>query len=115
MSRLTKTCPVEKMVFIDCCFYTADQLLSKEDYDSLKLPHIGWMRVEDAADRCKLSPPTFRKRAKQWLMPWKYGKLPYEFFAGRDFYEKPPKEEDKSIKYDDSKQYNALDLPTLGV
>ena len=73
------------------------------------------MRVEDAADRCKLSPPTFRKRAKQWLMPGKYGKLPYEFFAGRDFYEKPPEEEDKSIKYDDSKQYNALELPTLGV
>ena len=107
-----KTCPVEKMTFINCCFKTAMELLSEEDYKKLDLVHDGWMRVEDAATMCKLSPPTFRKRAREWLMPEKYGKLPPEFFDGRDLFDPPPQDK-VPIIFDENKKILASELPKL--
>lgn len=108
-----KTCPVEKYIFINCCFRTAVELLSKEDYDSLNLVHDGWMPVEKAAEMCKLSPPTYRQRARQWLMPEKYGKLPPEFFDGRDLFDPPPQDDNVPIIFDDKKRILASELPRL--
>jgi hypothetical protein len=110
---MIKPCPVEKYTFIQCCFKAASELLSKEDYDSLNLVHDGWMPTAVAAKECKLSQPTFSLRARQWLMPDKYGKLPEEFFGDRDLFDPPPQDDKVPIIFDDKRQMFASELPKL--
>ena len=82
-----KHCPVPVEVFEECAKAAAPYLFA---YDAeswnicrerdLLLDYV--MRPEDASKVVKLSPPKFRERARQFLIPEKFGPLPDWFYEG---------------------------------
>jgi len=97
MVTYKKSCPVPREVFEECAKAAAPYLFA---YDTeswnmcrergLLLDYI--IKPEDAAKVVKLSAPTFRKRARQSLLPDKFGELPDYF------YETPKKKKAETAK-----------------
>lgn len=92
-----KSCPVPREVFEECAKAAAPYLFAfdTESWNmcrerGLLLDYI--IKPEDAAKVVKLSPPTFRKRARQSLLPDKFGELPDYF------YEAPKKKKAETAK-----------------
>ena len=80
-----KPCPVPKEIFGEYAKAAAPYLFAYDTESWNKCQERGLLldyivKPEDAAVMVKLSPPTFRKRAKQFLIPEKFGELPDYFF-----------------------------------
>lgn len=86
LGRYDYACPVPREVFEECARAAAPYLFAYDNEawnicqeKGLIVDYI--LKPEDAPKYTKMSPPTFRKKAKQFLVPEKYGKLPDCFFG----------------------------------
>lgn len=101
-----KPCPVARELFEEVCWKCAlflfeDDWEWRDKYEDEK--DLGFNMYPDmAAAYCQLSPPTFRKRARQFLWPEKFGSLPDGFFEPE---EKEEEETEEEKEYSGSETY----------
>lgn len=80
-----KPCPVEREMFEALVRQSAKYVMEgDEEWNEAHPDEVYGLRIDEAAMMCGYAPQTFKKKARQYLCPEKYGELPEWFFDGKN-------------------------------